>query len=262
MEGSFVFGRRSSLDFGLKIKSKNILTAAKAEIEEYAPPGADGTIYRYTGRRENVQIAYEAFFRAPKDEVIRRVGEIKLWLLAKPGEYLRLEDSYDPEHYRLAVFSGELEPGRDTPVTASQTLKFSCKPYRYCKRGEIPAVFALEPYTGTPVSSSLTLYNTTGYDARPIFNFGLVRGNLEPTVTIKIEYESGEVCTCELEKLGQEQSSAVLDSEEQLIFHGDGTVNNYNLLDSFPVLRPGENKITITGNRLRTATVTPRWREL
>lgn len=262
MAGSFIFDRRDSRSFGLIVEGKRILNGAEPEVEEYKPPGRNGSVFRFTGRRENVEVSYDTFLKAPgRSRLQPWATEVKQWLLAKPGEYLRLEDTWDPEHFRLAAYVTGMELENPTPVTTRQTAVFSCLPYRYRKSGEIPAAVAMAPVTGA-VQGKLILYNTTGYPSEPLLRFGLMKGNLVPTVSIHIDYADGTVYEGYLSNLGQEQDSAVLDCTEQTVLFADGSTNHFNEIDRFPVLKPGENKITLTGERLLSAEIVPRWMEL
>ena len=250
---SFSFGGVDSLRNGLYIETKNTLGGAEPDVEEYEIPGRDGTAYHWNRRYRNVTVEYDTFLKVPEQEDLPRfTGDIKRWLLARPGEYLRLTDTYDPDHFRMAVYAGGLDIDNVAQRFTRQTISFSCLPYRYRKTGENELDIGESPY----------LINDTGFDALPLIKISLLKGNLTPTVSIRIDYEDGTACVQDLGGLGEEQDTAVLDCENQLIFDGNGELITYNTLESFPALKPGENKITVTGPRVRSVTVTPRWREL
>lgn len=251
--GWFSFGGVSSRNMRITTEFKNTLGGAEPDVEEYEIPGRDGTEYHWNQRYRNVTVEYDTFLKVPEQEDLPRfTGDIKRWLLARPGEYLRLTDTYDPDHFRMAVYAGGLDIDNVTRRFTRQTISFSCLPFRYRKAGENELDISGSPY----------LINDTGYDALPLIKISLSKGNLTPTVSIRVDYEDGTAYVHDLGGLGEEQDTAVLDCEKLLIFGGNGELIAYNTLDSFPALKPGENKITVTGPRVRSVTVTPRWREL
>ena len=58
------------------------------------------------------------------------------FLLKEPG-YHRLEDSYHPDYYRMAVLDKEISPELGFQnYSGSFDLTFSCMPQQYLKSGE------------------------------------------------------------------------------------------------------------------------------
>lgn len=250
---SFSFGDTSSLSREIYIERKNILGSATPDLEEYEVPGRDGTLYHWNRRFQNITVEYDTFLKVPEPEDLPRfTGDLKRWLLARPGEYLRLTDTYDPDHFRLAVYAGGLDIDNETRRFTRQTVSFSCLPYRYRKAGE----------TALNLGTTGTLFNDTGFPALPLLRITFLKGNLPPTTQIRIDHADGTAYVQDLDCLAEEQSVAILDSEKQLIFDESGEIAAYNTLSSFPVLQPGENKITVTGERVTSVAITPRWREL
>ncbi len=254
MAGNFIFNRKSSGKMWLTVESKTILNGPEPEVEEYHVPGRDGAVYRFTGRRENVEVSYRTFLKAPKKwDLSKYAADVKRWLEAKPGEYFRLEDTWDPDHFRMAAYVDGLEVENVLRNYTWQAIVFSCLPYRYRKSGEIPVPVE-------PQSSGVTLYNDTGFDTKPLLRLGFATH--DGSLPIRIEYEDGTAYEDTLKGLGQSQTSAVIDSEEEMIRQADGSILHTNTLEKFPVLRPGENKITVGGYITPYWEITPRWREL
>lgn len=250
---SFYYGGTSSLKFNMRIEKKFVLGGAEADMDEYEVPGRDGTVFVSNKRRRNIEIGYDTYLKVPAAiDLPRYTGDIKRWLLSKPGEYLRLEDSYDMDHFRLAVYAGGLEFNEFSRRVTRQTINFSCLPYRFRKTGE----------TELDAGQGLELSNFTGYDALPLIRLTFLKGNLAPEALIKIEYEDGTSYEETLKDLGEEQNAATLDCDRRIIYDSSGRPIAYNTLYDFPVLKPGLNKVIIRGERVTGAFITPRWREL
>ena len=93
-------------------------------------------MYQFEGF-DNARVSYETFLKVAEPwDFPQWTGAVKGWLLGKPGQYLRLEDDYDLDHYRLAAYTSGLDWTQDWKRFARATIEFSCKPYRYLKSGE------------------------------------------------------------------------------------------------------------------------------
>lgn len=244
----FVFGGVSSKSMSITIEEKDILSGAEADVTEYEIPGRDGTVFERNGRYRNIEIIYETYLKvAEKEDLPRFAGELKRWLLSRPGEYRRLEDTYDPDHYRMAAVQGgvKIEPaGRKF---TRQSIMFSCKPFRYRKSGERKLA----------IGNGLILQNDTGFAALPKIEINTQGAGL---VSLHMESESGTPYTASFEIAGARH--LLLDSESKEAVQSDSEATVYLPVDSFPELQPGRNSITISGANITSAQIVPCWREL
>lgn len=226
------YNGKSSGDFGVVISGQDTWRKAAPDLERVTIPGRNGELILTNKRYNNVEIPYECGIIRNFD--INYTGFIN-HLLSDPG-YHRLEDSYHPEVYRMAVFDAQTEPDM-TARNAQGTFKvtFSCKPQMYLKSGELRQ----EAYNGSPI------YNPTRQEARPLIR---VYGTGELVVgdcTIRImECDSHTDLDCELQEAYKD------------------TVNcNDNIeldQDDFPTLSPGRTVISWSGGIYRVE-ITPRW---
>lgn len=244
----FVFGGVSSKSMCLTIEDKDILSGAEADVTEYEIPGRDGTVFESNGRYNNIEIAYETYLKvAEQEDLPRFTGELKRWLLSGPGEYRRLEDTYDPDHYRIATVQGGLKIEQAGRRFTRQSILFSCKPFRYRKSGE----------RKIKIGDGLTLQNDTGFTARPKIEINMQGSGL---VLIRVEGESGTPYATSIETTGAQR--LILDSASEEALQSGNTTTSYIPLDTFPELRPGKNRIIISGAKITSAQITPCWREL
>lgn len=253
MNSFFRFGGESSADHGLIIERKSVYSSATPDLEGFEVPGRDGTLYFSTGRMKNVVLSYDTLLNLESfRDFPQYTGDIKRWLLGKPGEYQRLEDSYDPDHFRLAVCLGPVEIKQVIQGVSRQTAAFSCMPYRYRKTGEKRFSFT--------AGGSLTLNNDTGFTANPMVIIRLVKGNLDDAITVAVtNTEYGTVYSETVDGIPENQALFGLDGETQSVW-SDG--NYFNFIEKFPIFQSGKNTLTVSGERVKSVEVVPQWREL
>ena len=255
---AFFYNERSSLDLGLKIEGKSILNGPEPDLQEYEIPGRDGKVYLPNRRRRSVEVSYDAFLKVPRPEDKQGyVTAIKGWLLGNPGEYLRLEDTYDLEHFRRAAYTAGLDFIDEWDLFTKQTITFSCLPYRYLKTGEqsIPAE-----------SGTVSVYNPTAFEAFPKLGFALGFQFSGGAITFQVDSSAGEY-TGTLRGIPAKYAGlqVVVDSDSKTVgvLMPDFTVIPTAQLESFPVFRPGENQVSVTGGSgVSLAYAVPMWREL
>lgn len=228
MHGKFVFGGVSSDDLKLIVDGSGVYPTPERDVEMMSVPGRNGDLIIDNGRYKNISISYNCLIRQ-----FEKTYEAMRVLLASKTGYERLEDTYNPDKFRIARISGGIEP---TPGphkrTAQITLTFECKPQFYVKAGETPI----------DISSGTVLYNKYGYEAKPIIS---VTGS--GTLTV------GNTSI----KCGR---SMTIDCEAQDCYGSNGeNLNSQATLNGadFPTLQPGENGITFTG--FSKVTIAPRW---
>ena len=255
---AFFYNERSSLDLGLKIEGKSILNGPEPDLQEYEIPGRDGKVYLSNRRRRSVEVSYDTFLKVPRPEDKQGyVTAIKGWLLGNPGEYLRLEDTYDLEHFRLAAYTAGLDFIDEWDLFTKQTITFSCLPYRYLKTGEqsIPAE-----------SGTVSAYNPSAFEAFPKLGFALGFQFSGGAITFQVDSSAGEY-TGTLRGIPAKYAGlqVVVDSDSKTVgvLMPDFTVIPTAQLESFPVFRPGENQVSVTGGSgVSLAYAVPMWREL
>ena len=251
---SFYFDGISSRERGLVIESKSILNGPEPRLQEWDVPGRDRTAYLFEGY-QNVEVSYTTFLKVCREEELpQRAGALKAWLLGKAGKYLRLEDDYDPDHYRLATYGGGLDFDSRWKLFARQTVTFSCKPYRYLRAGE---------HRLSSQGDSLAVFNPTGFEALPVMELYLGE-NFSGDVVLQAEYEDGSAYEQTLTGIPARLAGTILylDCQEQLVRDSLGALVQSAELEEFLILRPGKTLLTVTGSGLSGFGVIPRWREL
>lgn len=225
----FTFNGKSSRDFEVWISGSGTFNAPRRDVESIAVPGRNGNLHIDNGRFDNIEITYPAFivkaFRQNFDA-------FKAYMNAQSG-YKVLRDSYHPEYYRKARFAGELQPEMTTlNREGTFDIVFDCDPRRFMISGE-----KLRQFTGE------TIMNPTLFSSKPlirVYGTGTLRVNdISVVISNADEYTD-------------------INSEIEEAYKGSVNCNgNITLTDGeFPVLKPGSNSISYTGNRIDIA---PNW---
>jgi len=147
------------------------------------------------GRFQNITVTYKVgMFDDSETDFATKVSNFRNWLCSKVG-YVRLSDEYNPDEYRMAVYSGGLELDHDFLIAGEAEITFDCKPQRWLTSGE----------TATAVANNGTLSNPTLFDSFPLLEvsgYGNISFNgyeievvNEPVGDVPITSGSGSVGT-------------------------------------------------------------------
>ena len=166
-----IFGDVDSADYGIYISGDGVYNAPERDVEFVSVPGRNGDIAMDNGRYNNITVTYPAgTFAKTQEEFREKLSDFRNAVLSQKG-YQRLEDTYHPEEFRMAVYTSGLEVD---PVNYNQAgefeLTFNCKPQRWLSVGALPI----------PVDSGDVLQNPTVFDSSPLLEvegYGTVNFN-------------------------------------------------------------------------------------
>ena len=233
MRSYLVFGGKNSLEFGLRIEKCPAFVAGQRAVTKQPVPGRSGGLLIDTGAYDNYIQPYEIWFRGDKPTT-QAARAIAMWLLAGTG-YIRLEDSYDPDIYRMALFAGPINVENWMLTHGRATLEFDCKPQRYLKQGQFPIAVQSGKTIGNQWMPALPLIKITGTG-----NGQLVVGNSQ----VSISDMTGEI---------------TLDCDVQNAYNGTLNLNNdITVTGGWPVLATGQTAISFSGG-ITAVEITPRW---
>lgn len=223
------FAGRSSEDFKAHISGSGTFVSPTRDVESIAVPGRNGDLHIDRGRYNNTNITYPAFIT---EDFEKNYSALKAFLLSQIG-YKILADSYHPDHYRRARFTGNITPRMTTLNRAGDfELSFDCDPRMFLKSGDNPI----------RINTSGEIFNRTMFPSKP-----LIRAYGTGTLTIgdvSIVITSANVYTD-------------IDCELQEAYKGNVSCNsNITLEDgAFPELAPDINQITYSG----IIDIIPKW---
>lgn len=233
------FNGKSSKDFLLYLSGPGVYDSPAPDVEATSIPGLNGDLIQNNAksghrRFQNVDIKYEAFFF---NGLPKKSAAVKSWLLSPTG-YCKLQDTYDPDFFRMGMCMQALEFDVTRQKAAEMELIFNCKPQRWSVEGQ---------KTITLDTSGSVIRNPFDFCAQPLI---VVYGDSEGVITI------GD---CSVTIYGFEDGGVILSSETQNAYLSDGSFyNNYIYSDELPVLAPGDNTIRWSGG-IDSVELTPRW---
>ena len=175
-------------DFGVSISVNGTYGGAGTALERIAVPGRNGDLLRTQNRMENLTVQYKGHVYL---SVREKLDELRDFLLSVPG-YRRIEDTEQPDIYRMGAFVGDFDPKIfGYRKGATFTLAFTCKPQRFLKIGEntvwIARVFdkALDTATGYVGTAAGASYGLVPLALRPVLR---LKSDTAATVTVQAAY--------------------------------------------------------------------------
>lgn len=229
MRNWLTFDGVSLKDFGVYINGNQTYNAPARSRTYVSVPGRNGDLIIDNGRYENTELVYHAF-------IYRNFGVnvegLRNLLLSRTG-YKRLEDTYHPDEFRQAIYSGNFQADVVEWLEAGEfDLTFNCKPQRWLKIGEDAII----------VTGNTAILNETEQIAKPLLR---VYG----TGTFSFNSNSMTISAADV--------YTDIDCETMDAYKGTVNKNAY-VSGTFPELRPGVNAIA-TINQID---IIPRWWKL
>lgn len=172
-----VYNGKDLGDYGVMCIGRGVYNSPARDIEQIHIPGLNGDLLYDAGGYTNVDITYPDCYIL--EDFPTNIQGLRNFLLSSTG-YHRLEDSYNPDEFRLAEFRGPLEAEGHTGRgnrSGRFDLKFNCMPQRFLKSGDYPITL---PET---VTNSIDLKN----DWMPAEPFLIVRPGANATVKVIME---------------------------------------------------------------------------
>ncbi len=230
----FIFNGKSSSEFKIGIEQCRSYPSAARSVERQTIPGRAGELLRDTGTYANVIQPYEIYFNGKVDGMTAAASKIVQWLMSSRG-YCRLEDSYEPDCYRMASYAGPFDAANWMNLYGRATIEFDCMPQRWLKSGETPV----------SITSGQTLQN----DWQPALPLIQLTGTGDGELTV-----GGSTIT-----IAGVEGGLTIDSDTQNAY--DGTTNKNSIITvsgGFPVLAFGETIVAFSGG-ITAVQITPRW---
>ena len=223
-----------STDFGLYVGGQQSFRAPVKNIIKQSIPNRNGAFVIDNGVFDNVLVTYVLLgignFKS-------KINDIKEWLLS-PNGYVKLEDSYNPDYYRMGMVVNGIDfIMHNLNTIGKANVLFDCKPQRYLTVGD----------STYELGSSGTLVNPTKFSAKPLIHvegYGKLRVN---GTQITVANEFPEV---------------YIDCEAMDCYSGTGANANAAVsfsTDDFPTLKAGNNAYTVNQTHITAADIVPRW---
>lgn len=238
-----VFGGIDLSQYGFVAESK-VDGGAVRSYDEIIVPGKNGTVHRDNDRYENCEQIYGCAIYKDYTANVRALRNA----LCSLTDYQRLEDSFNPDEFYMAIYKDEFDPQQKIHRDmGSVKIRFERKPQRFLKLGEIPITF-----TGNG-----KIYNPTRFEATPLLKF---TRNAVTSGTISIGIGSTTITFTDTS--ANEVIYMDCDAMETWSLSGNAKISrNVNIQltgNSFPVLGSGDTNIAFNRG-IASVEITPRW---
>ena len=227
-----VYGGVDTRAYKIGIWGNQLAKAPERDQEFVKIPGRDGDLILDNGRYNNITVSYKAYIIEDYNNNMR---DLRNALMSKRG-YMRLQDTINPEEYRMAKAIPFNIDEYGVLRAAEFTMQFICKPQRFLVDGD----------NEIEVTAATSLLNQYEETAKPLIraygtgSFSI--GGVSVQITSASDYTDID---CELQEA----------YKDTLATNCNG---NIVLTDGkFPVLKHGENAITLNG--ITKLEIIPRW---
>ena len=197
MRNWFTLAGVDSRDFGVYISGHYTFGSPAKQYDEYDIPGRNGLLLGSNRKFENAEYTYKCGIVENFEE---NMAAFRTFLASLDG-YQRLEDTYHPDEYRMAVLMEGIEPDMTQMNTEGEfELRFSCLPQRFLLSGETE----YSPFSGTIVGGEVYTDTSTVTDAdiRILVDFPYKNGSQRegtqtetPSTNLKLEINGETVWT-------------------------------------------------------------------
>lgn len=223
------FDNVSSRTYGVYITGEAVYNAPEREVEMISIPGRNGAFALDKGRFENIEVTYPAgIFADNEANFAEAISDFRNFLCSRKG-YVRLQDEYNPDEYRMAVYKSGLEVSPALLKAGEFEITFDCKPQRFLTSGET-AVQMVE--TGS-LNNYIT--NPTLFDSKPLLavtGSGTVRIGTDPNSPTDYTIVLNNDTVGEIELLPELSYSTRFTSQSSITFTRSFESVPYALTDS------------------------------
>lgn len=237
--GTIIFNGRSSADIPIVVERPPDYAYPERDYSTEHIPGRSGDLVYDNGAFKNVDRTYEIAAGVFDSDFASVANKIVSWLSSVDG-YARLEDSYEPEYFRLAMYKEKNAFVNIYNKGGRTTITFNCKPQRFLKSGE----------QILSITQPCDIFNPTAFKARPlitVYGSGPCALNVDGVIVEIKQLEDQITLDCE-----------ILDAYRQVGDAAQQNKNNTIYAMEFPVLNAGPSHISWTGN-IAKVEIIPRW---
>jgi phage-related protein len=232
-----IWAGTSNKDVGMIVEHYPGVVIPQRKQEVQTVPGRNGEIILTDSSFSNYQQSYRTFLDAKYlgglEQVMPKMVD---WLLGHEG-YHRLEDSYFPDVYRMAYYSGGTEFVSFFNEYGEGTLTFTCAPEKYYKSGEREII----------LTQGQVLRNPSSFAALPLL---YITGNESSNGTLSFNNKSITITAA--------PTSLTIDIKNHKAYSGSLNCNNKitGLYEDLKLEK--ETQITWSGG-IQAVRIIPRW---
>lgn len=232
--GIVMFNGTSSQDLHALVQTAPEYEFPEKDYSVTHVEGRNGDIVIDTGSWKNVPRTYNLAIDTRKISYAEVASKLVQWLHSASG-YARLEDSYEPDFYRMAIYKDSGSISNIYSKAGQIEISFDCKPQRYLKSGEVSDLFM----------SNTEYRNPTDFPSKPKI---VVHGSGSGTVKIG----AYEITIFNI------LDGMTVDCEIQDTYKNDINCNSRVSISEYPKIIAGNNTISMSGG-VTSIEITPRW---
>lgn len=232
--GIVMFNGTSSQDLHALVQTAPEYEFPEKDYSVTHVEGRNGDIVIDTGSWQNVPRTYNLAIDTRKISYAEVASKLVQWLHSASG-YARLEDSYEPDFYRMAMYKDSGSISNIYSKAGQIEISFDCKPQRYLKSGEVSDLF----------TSNTEYRNPTDFPSKPKI---VIHGSGSGTVKIG----AYEITIFNI------LDGMTVDCEIQDTYKNDINCNSRVSIAEYPKIIAGNNLISMSGG-VTSIEITPRW---
>ena len=232
--GIVMFNGTSSQDLHALVRTAPEYEFPEKDYSVTHVEGRNGDIVIDTGSWQNVPRTYNLAIDTRKISYAEVASKLVQWLHSASG-YARLEDSYEPDFYRMAMYKDSGSISNIYSKAGQIEISFDCKPQRYLKSGEVSDLF----------TSNTEYRNPTDFPSKPKI---VIHGSGSGTVKIG----AYEITIFNI------LDGMTVDCEIQDTYKNDINCNSRVSIAEYPKIIAGNNLISMSGG-VTSIEITPRW---
>ena len=127
--GVIWFDGVSSQELSILVEHPPSYEYPKKDLEIVHVPGRNGDVVLDKGSWQNVDRSYEIAAVGPEETFAAISARISKWLHS-PAGYARLEDTYEPEYFRMAFYQESNTIKNLLTCAGRVTIKFNCNAFQ------------------------------------------------------------------------------------------------------------------------------------
>ena len=232
--GIVMFNGTSSQDLHALVQTAPEYEFPEKDYSVTHVEGRNGDIVIDTGSWQNVPRTYNLAIDTRKISYAEVASKLVQWLHSASG-YARLEDSYEPDFYRMAMYKDSGSISNIYSKAGQIEISFDCKPQRYLKSGEVSDLF----------TSNTEYRNPTDFPSKPKI---VIHGSGSGTVKIG----AYEITIFNI------LDGMTVDCEIQDTYKNNINCNSIVSIAEYPKIIAGNNMISMSGG-VTSIEITPRW---
>ena len=232
--GIVMFNGTSSQDLHALVQTAPEYEFPEKDYSVTHVEGRNGDIVIDTGSWQNVPRTYNLAIDTRKISYAEVASKLVQWLHSASG-YARLEDSYEPDFYRMAMYKDSGSISNIYSKAGQIEISFDCKPQRYLKSGEVSDLF----------TSNTEYRNPTDFPSKPKI---VIHGSGSGTVKIG----AYEITIFNI------LDGMTVDCEIQDTYKNNINCNSRVSIAEYPKIIAGNNMISMSGG-VTSIEITPRW---